>query len=448
MRKRRTYDEGNLRVYGEGSLKRRGRIWWIYYSVDGVQVPESSRSSKKNVASALLRTRLDEIGKGVIPAAARKSKVTFETLESLHLAHLEEQGSTTATAKGAWEHMRPWFGGRPVQQLTYDRFEEYWKANKGKLKPATIRDYLGCLKAAFNLASRKRRMVSYVPAFPEIPVHNAREVFVRDQDANAVLLALPEYARRFIEAHQMIGWRGKSLRALEWSRNVDWDQELLILHGDQAKTRKPQVLPFGDEDYPELGALLREQFAYKERIEREFGVAIKWVFFRPVLRGKRVLPIGDLRKQWRKACAAVGLSGERKVPGGITPHDFRRTVARRMDLELGVPRAAAKRVLGHSTDSMYSRYAGIVIDEDVRAATRRLSEGVRAARAKGARVVPPPVTKACKTCGGTERNRHGHCLGCKRRRAREWARRRRAEQRGQGGHAFAFDRHEMVPAAE
>jgi hypothetical protein len=28
-----------------------------------------------------------------------------------------------------------------------------------------------------------------------------------------------------------------------------------------------------------------------------------------------------------------------------------------------VPRAAAKKVLGHSTDSMYSRYAGIVVDE-------------------------------------------------------------------------------------
>ena len=94
-----------------------------------------------------------------------------------------------------------------------------------------------------------------------------------------------------------------------------------------------------------------------------------------------------------------------------------------------MPRAAAKKVLGHSTDSMYSRYAGIVIDEDVRAAARKLSEGIKAARAKGARVVPLPAAKTCATCGGTERNRHGHCVVCKRRRSREWARRRRAEQR-------------------
>jgi hypothetical protein len=91
-------------------------------SVDGEQVPESSRSSKKNVASALLRVRLDEISKGVIPAAARKDKVTYETLEALHLAHLKQQGSATATARGAWEHMRSWFGNRRAEDLTYDAF--------------------------------------------------------------------------------------------------------------------------------------------------------------------------------------------------------------------------------------------------------------------------------------------------------------------------------------
>jgi integrase len=428
MSNRRSYDQGNLRAYGEGSLRCRGRIWWLYYSLDGVQIPESSRSPKKTVASSLLRVRLGEIAKGVIPAAARKEKVTFETLESLHITHLAQRGSAIGTAKGAWKHMKRFLGDRRVEDLTYEAFEDYWKSNKEKLKPATIRDYLGCLKTAFNLASRKR-LVSYVPVFPEIPVANAREVFVRDQDANAVLLALPEYACRFVEAQQMIGWRGKSLRALEWSRNVDWDQELLILQPDQAKNRKAQVLPFSDEDYPELGTLLREQHAYKERVEQELGVEIRWVFFRPLMHAKRVLPIGDLRKQWQKACKAVGLSGERRNPGGITPHDFRRSVARRMDLELGVPRAVAKKVLGHSTDSMYSRYAGIVIDDDVRAAARKLSEGIRMARAKGARVVPLPTIRACHSCGGTERNRHGHCVACKRRRAKEWARRRREERR-------------------
>jgi integrase len=40
----------------------------------------------------------------------------------------------------------------------------------------------------------------------------------------------------------------------------------------------------------------------------------------------------------------------------VLTHDFRRTVARRME-RAGVPRSTAKSMLGHKTDAMYSRYS-------------------------------------------------------------------------------------------
>ncbi len=371
------------RAQGEGSLIRRGKIWWIYYYVDGAQVAESSKSPKKSVAGDLLRARRNEIKRGITPAPARKDKVTFETLEALYLVYLERRGSASvATVKGAFNHMRPWFGGLPAEALTLERFEAYWTESKKKMKPATIRDYLGYLRSAFNQAAA-RKLIAYVPTFPRISVSNARETFIKDQDWNAIVVALPDYLKRFYGLQYLIGCRKGTAAKLTWDRNVDWDEKLLVFHPDQVKSKKAQVIPF--DEFPELEDLLRSQLAYRKGIEDDWGVAIPTIFFRPRSKVRRVNPVGDSRKEWRKACKLVGISGIRKE-GGITPHDFRRAAARRLDMELKVPRAAAKKIIGHSTNSMYDRYAAIAVDEDVREAVRALSAGIRAARAKGPRI--------------------------------------------------------------
>jgi hypothetical protein len=97
-------------------------------------------------------------------------------------------------------------------------------------------------------------------------------------------------------------------------------------------------------------------------------------------------PVGEFRKSWHSACVSAGVgkiacprcNSEAKAESACrdckTPrksqgrlfHDFRRSCERRV-IRAGVSREAAKRLTGHVSDSMFSRYA-IVTNEDVLAA--------------------------------------------------------------------------------
>jgi hypothetical protein len=61
--------------------------------------------------------------------------------------------------------------------------------------------------------------------------------------------------------------------------------------------------------------VIRNNMLYRERVEHELGVEIRWVFFRPLMHAKRVLPMGDQRKQWQKACKRLAFlaSGRNQV---------------------------------------------------------------------------------------------------------------------------------------
>src|SRR5881409_3658730 len=51
--------------YGEGHVYRRGRYWWMKYSVDGVAQFESTKTQDEDKAREKLRRRLADIHSGI-----------------------------------------------------------------------------------------------------------------------------------------------------------------------------------------------------------------------------------------------------------------------------------------------------------------------------------------------------------------------------------------------
>jgi integrase len=74
-------------------------------------------------------------------------------------------------------------------------------------------------------------------------------------------------------------------------------------------------------------------------------------------------PVKDFRGAWSEMTKAAGLPW-------LLFHDFRRSAARNL-LRAGVSRDVAKRITGHRTDSMFSRYA-IVAENDLADAAVKL----------------------------------------------------------------------------
>ena len=85
----------------------------------------------------------------------------------------------------------------------------------------------------------------------------------------------------------------------------------------------------------------------------------------------------NIRKEWTKACAAVGLGRIIEVEGrpynppyeGLTLHDFRRSAIRNLVTLAGVREKVAMEITGHKTRSVFDRYH-IVDTQDVSNAMR------------------------------------------------------------------------------
>jgi hypothetical protein len=112
--------------------------------------------------------------------------------------------------------------------------------------------------------------------------------------------------------------------------------------------------------FPRLERLLGEQRVATKQLERKRGEVIPWVFH---LDGRPMR--GWYYDAWKAACKRAGLPGK-------LMHDFRRTVVRNLE-RAAVPRSVAMKLTGHTTESIYRRYA-IVSESDLSAGVEKLAK--------------------------------------------------------------------------
>jgi integrase len=356
---------------GAGRVYLRGNVWWIQYGHRGETHRESSDSTRKGAAHALLKKRIAEIENGQF-VGPKADKVTFSDLvEHLRADYRKNDRRTWGRAHLSIRHLQDYFGADALaRDITPARINAYILHRMDETAAsATIRRELAALSRMFALAVEFQDLPSK-PKIPTLEVSNIRKGFLDGAELEAVIEELPDYLQPVVRFAALTGWRRGEVLPLTWSQ-VDFSAGTIRLEPGTTKNKDGRTFPF--RVLPPLAELLDARREYTRQVERETETIVPYVFHRD---GK---PILDLRAAWASACTRA------EVPGMLF-HDLRRTAVRNL-VRAGVPEKTAMKLVGHKTRSIFDRY-NIVDEADLTDGVEKLAQRLANQEAGTRKVVP------------------------------------------------------------
>ncbi len=337
-----------------GSVFKRGKVYYIIFTHRGRRYKESSGSTKRKVAIALLRKRIAEVVEGrIMPSAER---TTFDDLVKLIEADYAANGrKSRGSLDDRVNVLRERFGKFRPADIAYADISKYVDARRvEKAAAATVKYEVVVLGRMLRLGVQAG-LLKAVPPLPTIKVDNARKGMFKDNELARVLAHLPDDIAPTIEFVAITGWRIGEARKLTWA-HVHGGQ--VRLAPAETKGGEGRVFPF--RVHPRLARLMQEQKDRTDALQRRTQTVVPWVF--PRADGR---PLGQFHKQWTRACREAG------CPGRLV-HDLRRRAVKKL-VDAGIPEKVAMTITGHRTRSVFDRYH-IVADVDVVKAVRKLAE--------------------------------------------------------------------------
>jgi len=253
------------------------------------------------------------------------------TVAMIMEAYLKDKSDKPSHARmvWAWARLRDHFGALRPDQVDRPRCREYVaKRRRQGRGDNTIRKELTTLRSGLRWNSKATPAVIEMPPMP-IP----REVFITKEEFDRLCeAAIAPHVRLFLMLAWFTAARKEALLSLTWHQ-VDLKRGQINL-GEGVGNKGRAKPPIG----PSLRVALE---AAKKAATTDY--VIEWA-------GDRVKTI---RKGFYNAADAAGL-------GHITPHDIRRSAARRM-VEAGVPMSEVSQFLGHTstavTEKVYGRFS-------------------------------------------------------------------------------------------
>jgi integrase len=233
-------------------------------------------------------------------------------------------------------HLELFFGGFRASRINTEKILQYraerLEAGAGA-GPGTVNRELTVFRAIFyhGFEDYTPPKVSRVPKFPEKLQEPApRKGFLIDSQYDALQANCPyPWLRALMAIAYNFAFRKSELLGLHVDQ-IDLEARTISLWTGETKSGQARKVVMTPKVFDLVNPLVKGKQAQD------------FLFTWP--NGDRVL---DFRVSWRKMCIAAKVS--------VLLHDFRRAAVRNMT-RAGVSRDVAKKISGHQTDSIFSRY--------------------------------------------------------------------------------------------
>ena len=311
------------------------RFFSIGFPHKGRERVESSKSESEGVAWKLLRSRLEEIGRGDwVPGQQR---VRFETLIDLLKADYTRKKNRfwDSTVIHKLKPLEARFDGWLCSRIDITAIDKWVKDQlvEGKSRD-TVNGGLRLLRRMFKLGCKHHKLAQ-APIIELLGGGVKRTDFVEVGDFNRILATRPmredEDTKDLVEFLFCTGWRVKAGEGLERS-DVDWVHETIRLRAELSKNKEPALISYAE--FPRLKNLMLRRKA-------KMSLDCPWIFHRD---GKQ---IRSFRRRWKQATKQAGLTG-------LLVHGLCRSAATHMR-RAGVDRKVASEFMNRTTD-MYEQY--------------------------------------------------------------------------------------------
>jgi integrase len=318
--------------YGKGGIRELGPARWqiSYYDDQGRRTRKSFSTEAKAKKALTTATTLREAGK----LDPRDSRIKVDSLAASYKVY----AANSAPKSYYWiclvwrVHLEPFFGGMLAARVDDDKIQDYIRERlDAEAATSTVNRELTVLRAMFNYAAKKDK-IDRVPRFPErLREPNPRANFVND-DEYAVLLSKCKYSwlRALLAVAYNFGFRKGELLGLRVAQ-VDLKNRTIHLLPGSTKNDKGRAVVMTAE----VAELISECVKGKQPGDAVFTWA----------NGK---PVTDFRRTWHTLAKKAGFPG-------LLLHDMRRSAIRNM-MRGGISKTVAKKISGHTTDSVFDRY--------------------------------------------------------------------------------------------
>jgi integrase len=220
-----------MRKRGNGTVYRRGRIWWVQYFVRGRIVSESSGFGDKADAENLLKQRIGEVaaGRRVGPERATISDLCALVVEDNQLRKLRDAKHVEWRYRA---HIESVLGSLLVSRFGSAQVRQYVAQRRSAgASDATINRELAIVRRGFRLGAQEDpALVQRQPAISMLEEDNVRQGFLEQDQYERLLEELPASLKALFVCGYHTGARKNELRRVRWEQ-VDSEAGLIRLIG-------------------------------------------------------------------------------------------------------------------------------------------------------------------------------------------------------------------------